>query len=108
MREITRITEGIALRNVCVHGQRESTGKRRLEEARHRAQIALWQREIELMSAQLLADRVALESPKREGQVGLLGETHSKKTEKPTVRPYGTRKRVSAERTRAKNKKGTP
>ena len=74
--EIVRAPAGISLRKVLVRGHRVLTGERRhKEEARQRAQIARWQREIELMTAQLLAEKLSMDSPGGEQPVGMTGET---------------------------------
>lgn len=79
-REIVRSPEGISLRKVLVRGDRVLTGERRHEEEmQQRAQITRWQREIERMSAQLLAEKMALDALNGEHSSKAAEQTPSQK-----------------------------
>lgn len=103
--EIVRAPEGISLRKVMVRGHRILTGERRnREEARQRAQIARWQREIELMTAQLLAEKLSMESSDGEHPVGMTGETPLQEIPRPERKTRPLRDPVATGLRRSRNK----
>ncbi|RYD69085.1 MAG: hypothetical protein EOP84_29170 [Verrucomicrobiaceae bacterium] len=90
--EVLRTADGISLRKVFVRGERVLTGERRVEaEMRQRAQIASLQREIERLTAQLVAEKLPPEAFQEEHGAGLTGETlpHSGTRPSRKARPKG-------------------